>query len=612
MADTGWVSPSSITNDSSVGAVAWSNPGNAVASDNSDAVFLSDLYAGLQESYYLKAVNFGFNIPINATIDGIEVAVEAQRTFGSTNDAFDSQTRLVLSDTSIGSTNRATGAEITGTEQYYTYGSNSDIWGEVLTPGDINSRNFGVVFSAKADGDAPGQVSIDHIRIKVYYTEATNTGYKSPTATGEYNNDWSNPANAYSDDGTYTTAGNDDIQGLYVSLSWNDGTNYTPAQAIPLTSTDTTYILGGAGDQWSRNWVASDFSNSNFKLKIKSSFFGFDINQDYYDFTLNVPADATILGIEVSVEARQASTLIYVDHLQVKIYYSVVAEGLLSTDFVYSDTQVDEASPPSDGDGWNNAEVDVEAENEDPVNGDMVISQSGYTGYLTVSDFGLSIPSSAVIKGILVELRGNTNSTTDNVEDKNIVIVKGGVKGSSDRKIARTWPRFYLNTSAVRQYGGKDDLWGETWTASDINSSDFGIAVNFQVNSSSSNDIYIDYIRIKVYYEEGGVTQTVLVSPSDTATGEASPVTFVWEIPSDPDNDPIHAHIQIDDTDDTFASIESEKFSFRDSGFEYYNGSSWVEYPANGVTSTYYGNQARISIGLTGGTKYWRVRGGVK
>ena len=105
--------------------------------------------------------------------------------------------------------------------------------------------------------------------------------------------------------------------------------------------------------------------------------------------------------------------------------------------------------------------------------------------------------------------------------------------------------------------------------------------------------------------------KTVLVSPADLAT-ETSPVYLVWEVPSDCKDRNVHAHAQIDKTDNTFEDLEKDLYSFRDADFEYWDGGAWQTYPTAGVTSAYYGNQARVQITLTLNTKHWRVRGGVK
>jgi len=76
MPDTGAISPGTLADDAAVGAVAWTNPGNAASSDNAYAVFST---SGVQQSHYLKATNFGFSIPAGATIDGVAVSIERKR-----------------------------------------------------------------------------------------------------------------------------------------------------------------------------------------------------------------------------------------------------------------------------------------------------------------------------------------------------------------------------------------------------------------------------------------------------------------------------------------------------------------------------------------------------
>ena len=105
------------------------------------------------------------------------------------------------------------------------------------------------------------------------------------------------------------------------------------------------------------------------------------------------------------------------------------------------------------------------------------------------------------------------------------------------------------------------------------------------------------------------IAPTILISPEDEAE-VTSPVTLKWKIPSDSLNRKIVFQLQIDKTSNAFEDLEIEKFSFRDSGFEYWNGSEWVEYPAEGVGPAYYGNEVRITVALSTGKKYWRVRAG--
>lgn len=96
---------------------------------------------------------------------------------------------------------------------------------------------------------------------------------------------------------------------------------------------------------------------------------------------------------------------------------------------------------------------------------------------------------------------------------------------------------------------------------------------------------------------------------SPCGTSEALPIVFVWTIPANVDNKAVNFHFQYAD-DSGFSTNLVEKKSQIDSGFEFWDGDSWEPVPVTGVTSTYYGNQARISLSPSAGLKYWRVRGG--
>jgi hypothetical protein len=81
--------------------------------------------------------------------------------------------------------------------------------------------------------------------------------------------------------------------------------------------------------------------------------------------------------------------------------------------------------------------------------------------------------------------------------DSRVRIVKGGTIGSTDKASGSEWP----TTDTYATYGADDDLWGETWTVSDINSSGFGVAISAR-GLASGGTASIDHIRITVYYLE--------------------------------------------------------------------------------------------------------------
>lgn len=178
MVDTGWVSPGTIVNDSAVGTVAWNNPSNVSTSDNSYALAST---GGSETTNYLKATNFGFSIPTGSTIDGIEARVEKKR--GSGGSVTNDSVKIVKSDGSIGTESKSNGNWST-TEAYSVYGSSTDLWTETWSYIDINDVDFGVVLSAALTGlMGSGEAFVDHIQIKVYYTEVIPTASVSPITT---------------------------------------------------------------------------------------------------------------------------------------------------------------------------------------------------------------------------------------------------------------------------------------------------------------------------------------------------------------------------------------------------------------------------------------------
>lgn len=149
---------------------------------------------------------------------------------------------------------------------------------------------------------------------------ATSTGFQDPSANaaasgGDNNGFDSNPTRAYTNNSSYAIdtnsgsgtstdcAGNDKDRHIYynydlavptggtingiqvmldarvdsssnaphmcVQLSWDGGTTWTTTKTTPTLSTSqTTYTLGGPTDTWGRTWNGSDFSNANFRVRI--------------------------------------------------------------------------------------------------------------------------------------------------------------------------------------------------------------------------------------------------------------------------------------------------------------------------------------------------------
>jgi hypothetical protein len=123
------------------------------------------------------------------------------------------------------------------------------------------------------------------------------------------------------------------------------------------------------------------------------------------------------------------------------------------------------------------------------------LGQDNISYYLQGTDYGFSISSDATIKGIEVEI-GRYASDSD-IRDYIVRLVKGGsVTGDNKAATGTTWP----TDVAVATYGGAADLWGTTWTYSDINVSNFGVALSATNDDATTPNTYVDYMQITVTY----------------------------------------------------------------------------------------------------------------
>lgn len=118
--------------------------------------------------------------------------------------------------------------------------------------------------------------------------------------------------------------------------------------------------------------------------------------------------------------------------------------------------------------------------------------------YVVATNYGFSIPSGAQIDGIEVELYliGAPDGPSPDMTVEQVRIVKGGTISGTDLSDFFTIPV----ASVSRTYGSDSQLWGLSWTDSDINASNFGVAL--QVSTDRNNDVRIDSIRVTVYYTE--------------------------------------------------------------------------------------------------------------
>lgn len=137
----------------------WTNPGRAIASDNSYAT-------SANQPRYLTVTNLDGApslVPDGVIINGVKVEVEALAEFSVYHSI-----KLIKGGVVVGD-DKSTGAAPAGDGSYDSFGGVADGWGAELTAAAVNAADFGVAVSIWNAG-FPAGVSIDHVRVTVYYT----------------------------------------------------------------------------------------------------------------------------------------------------------------------------------------------------------------------------------------------------------------------------------------------------------------------------------------------------------------------------------------------------------------------------------------------------------
>lgn len=148
------------------------------------------------------------------------------------------------------------------------------------------------------------------------------------------------------------------------------------------------------------------------------------------------------------------------------------------------------------------------------------------TQALTGTGYGFALPATAEISGIAVHVE--RSAVLASVSDNAVRLVIGGVIASADRSSPAAWPA--SGAESVVTYGGPSDLWGEDWTAADINDPGFGAALSARV--PLADVAQVDHLAITVHYELCGDGTTAGGEECDdgnTVDGDCCSSTCTYE-----------------------------------------------------------------------------------
>lgn len=145
-----------------VASFAWSNATNIFTSNNQDA---SATVHAVVPTWPLYASGFGFDVPSNSIITGIQARYERAATSTTIIDGVIS----LVKDGNIVGDNKA-GASWPLVDAYRTVGASNDLWGVTWTPAEVNASSFGLAIKPFLPSGTGGIAYVDHVQMTIYYT----------------------------------------------------------------------------------------------------------------------------------------------------------------------------------------------------------------------------------------------------------------------------------------------------------------------------------------------------------------------------------------------------------------------------------------------------------
>lgn len=165
------------------GGLIWSNP-NYIVTTGYAMVSVENSSVKSPLTNTLQGTNYGFAIPENAIIKGIQVAVNRFSSISETeNHVIDNTVQLIKAGTVTVENKAKADNWSTGDSAGATYGGTTDLWGVSWTAAEINDPKFGVALMASIDRKNEKVTAyVNYMRITVTYTVAAPA---APTASAQ-------------------------------------------------------------------------------------------------------------------------------------------------------------------------------------------------------------------------------------------------------------------------------------------------------------------------------------------------------------------------------------------------------------------------------------------
>jgi hypothetical protein len=165
------------------------------------------------------------------------------------------------------------------------------------------------------------------------------------------------------------------------------------------------------------------------------------------------------------------------------------------------------------------------------------ILSSAYADYLVVQNFGFSIPSTATICEIRVEVERSATGLGiggSKVTDQSIRLLQNGSLYGGDLASGATWP----SSDGLVTYGigTLASTWGGSWQPSDVNSANFGVAISAKLTTgivALGMSAKIDRLRVMVIYDPNTVLSLSLESFTAARSPDGDGHRLTWTAATD-------------------------------------------------------------------------------
>jgi hypothetical protein len=247
------------------------------------------------------------------------------------------------------------------------------------------------------------------------------------------------------------------------------------------------YITGNLFDQW------LDTTNTPTFLGLNASSTNVDNLIVYNQVGINTTSPAYALDVWGNARLATSTANVYLDFFGQ--YYT--ASQNQSTN-----TATTSAATGASATWFNPTNITA----SDNSYASKTIYEYGSSGALNATNFGFAIPTGATINGIVLGVEGNISSGS--FVWTSVRLLKNG-SAVGDNKTSMS---MFTGIDKTLSTGGDSDLWGTTWTAEDINNTNFGATITLEDEDDTTGTVYVDHITIKVYYSYSVVGKSTFAS----------------------------------------------------------------------------------------------------